>query len=168
MPISDDQKQTYAGIYVLKKLDLKPADGGLELPVLLDGIYSPLESVLERLVIQGHLQIDRKKQRYTITKSGYNYISELIDEAEAVIDEFDEWEVADMVAELHARNLDPLRARFLWGWYQGEFDDLVLYQQRRGVDPVEYEWPLYVTSDAFYADLERDFEDDGEDEDAAN
>jgi len=163
MPISDDQKLTYAGIHVLKKIDLKPADGGVELPVLLDGIYGPLEPVTERLVMQGHLQIDRKKQRYTITKAGYAYIASLIDEAEALIDEFEEWETLDMVAELIDRNLDPLRARFLWGWYQGEFDDLTVFQQRRGFDPVEYEWPAFLVSDAFYENLETDLQGDPED-----
>lgn len=164
MPISESQKLTYAGIYTLKKLDLKPADGGVQIPVLLDGIYSPLEPVVEQLVMQGLLQIDRKAQRYSLTRAGSAHLGGLIDEAEAIIDEFDEWETADMVAELRARNLDPLRARFLWGWYQGEFDDVVLFQQRRGVDPVEHEWPLYVTSDEFYNDLERDLDDDGDDE----
>lgn len=166
MTISDPQKLTYAGIYVLKKLDIKPADGGVQIPVLLDGIYSPLEPVLEQLVISGLLQIDRKSQRYTLTKAGTAHIAGLIDEAETLIDEFDEWETADMVAELRARNLDPLRARFLWGWYQGEFDDVVLFQQRRGADPVEYEWPLYITSDAFYDDLQRDLDGDSDDDDA--
>jgi hypothetical protein len=65
-------------------------------------------------------------------------------------------------------DLDPLRARFLWGWYQGEFDDVVLFQQRRGADPVEYEWPLYVTSDDFYNELERDLDGDDEEDEAAN
>jgi hypothetical protein len=108
-------------------------------------------------------QIDRKKQRYTITKAGYAYIASLIDEAEAMIDEFDDWETLDMVAELIDRNLDPLRARFLWGWYQGEFDDLVQFQQRRGIDPVEYEWPAFLVSDAFYDNLALDLESDPED-----
>ena len=164
--MTEDQKLTYAGIYVLKKIDLKPADGGLELPVLLDGILGPLEATVERLVMQGHLQIDRKKQRYTITKSGYAYIASLIEEAEGLIDEFDEWETLDMVAELVDRNLDPLRARFLWGWYQGEFDDPVVFQQRRGLDPVEYEWPAFVVSEAFYEDLARDLAGDVETDEA--
>lgn len=88
-------------------------------------------------MMQGHLAIDRKTQRYSITKAGYRHIGALIDEAETIIDEFDDWETVDMVAELRARNLDPLRARFLWGWYQGEFDDLVQFQERRGISPVD-------------------------------
>ena len=166
MPVTPEQILTYAGIFVLKKMDLKPADGGLQMPVILDAQLAPLEDVLERLVLQNRLEIDRKRQRYALTKVGVAYIGSLIDEAEAIIHEFEEWETADMVAELRARNLDPLRARFLWGWYQGEFDDLVVFQQRRGLDPVEYEWPAFLVSDAFYEDLERDLQDAGDDDDA--
>ena len=159
MAVTHEQKLSYAGIYVLKKMDLKPADGGVAMPVVLDAALSPLEEALERLVMQGYLEIDRKAQRYKITKLGYKYIGTLIDEAEAVIDEFDEWETADMVAELERRNLDPLRARFLWGWYQDEFDDLVQFQHRRGIDPVEPDWAAFVTSDAFYDNLALDLAD---------
>ncbi len=162
MSVTDEQKLTYAGIYVLKKLDLKPADGGVQMPVILDALHSPLEDTLERLVMQGYLAIDRKTQRYAITKLGYKYIAGLIDEAEGIIDEFDDWETVDMVAELRARNLDPLRARFLWGWYQGEFDDMVLFQQRRGIEPVEADWPAFIVSDELYDNLALDLI--GEDE----
>ena len=156
MAITHDQKLDYAGIYVLKKLDLKPQDGGVRIPVLLDSIYHPLEEVLERLVMRGHVEIDRKSQSYRLTKRGSAYIGGLIDEAEGYIDEFDEQEVADMVDELRARNLDPMRARFLWGWYQGEFDDVELFQRRRGFVEVEPEWPLFITGDDFYENLELD------------
>lgn len=160
MSVINEQKLTYAGIYALKKMDLKPADGGVQMPVVLDADLAPLEDALERLVMQGYLAIDRKAQRYTITKSGFKYIGALIDEAEAIIDEFDEWETSDMVAELRARNLDPLRARFLWGWYQDEFDDIVVFQQRRGIDPVEPDWAAFVTSDIFYDNLALDLADE--------
>jgi hypothetical protein len=163
--VTHEQMLTYAGIYVLKKMDLKPADGGITLPVIMDALHSPLEEVVERLVMQGHLAIDRKAQRYSITKAGYRHIGALIDEAETIIDEFDDWETVDMVAELRSRNLDPLRARFLWGWYQGEFDDLQLFQERRGVSPIEPDWPAFVTSDEFYANLALDLEGDGEGDD---
>ena len=156
--VTDDQRLTYAGIHVLKKMDLKPADGGIPMPVVLDSMQAALEDVLERLVMQGHLEIDRKAQRYKITKAGYKYIGVLIDEAEAVISEFDEWETADMVTELKARNLDPLRARFLWGWYQDEFDDLVQFQERRGIAPVEPYWANFVVSSEFYDNLALDLE----------
>jgi hypothetical protein len=165
MAVTHEQKLSYAGIYVLKKMDLKPADGGIALPVIMDALLSPLEEVVERLVMQGHLAIDRKTQRYSITKAGYRHIGALIDEAETIIDEFDDWETVDMVAELRARNLDPLRARFLWGWYQGEFDDLVQFQERRGISPVEPDWPAFLTSDEFYANLDLDLVGGGGDDD---
>ena len=34
MAVTHEQKLSYAGIYVLKKMDLKPADGGIALPVM--------------------------------------------------------------------------------------------------------------------------------------
>ena len=46
--------------------------------------------------------------------------------------------------------------RFLWGWYQGEFDDVELFQRRRGFVEVEPEWPLFITGDDFYENLELD------------
>ncbi len=157
--VTEEQRLTYAGIYVLKKMDLKPADGGIHMPVVLDSMQHALEETLERLVMSGYLEIDRKAQRYKITKAGFKYIGALIDEAEAIIDEFDEAETVEMVAQLRARNLDPLRARFLWGWYQDEFDDLVQFQSRRGIDPVEPYWANFVTSAEFYENLALDLED---------
>lgn len=161
MTISHAKKLVYAGIYVLKKLDLKPEDGGIRLPALLDGIYAPLEEVLEKLQFAGYVEIDRKSLCYKLTKQGSAYIGSLIDEAEGYIDEFDEVEIADVVDELHARNIDPLRVRFLWGWYQGEFDDVALFQERRGFIEVEPEWPSFITDDDFYENLALDV---GEDE----
>jgi hypothetical protein len=80
----------------------------------------------------------------------------MIDEAEALVAEFDDYEVDDAIRELRARNLDVFRARFLWGWYVGEFDDLVLFQERRGVSPVERLWAFYLMSDAFWTELARE------------
>lgn len=162
MPVSHPHKLVYAGIYVLKKMDLKPADGGIRVPALLDSSYSPLEEVMERLQLDGYVEIDRKSQSYRLTKRGSAYIGSLIDEAEGYVDEFDEQEVADVVDELRARNLDPLRVRFLWGWYQGEFDDVEQFQRRRGFIEVEPEWPAFVTGDDFYENLELDLGGDDE------
>ena len=64
-----------------------------------------------------------------------------------------------MVRELRRRNLDPMRVRFMWGWYSGEFDDPVLYQQRRGISPIEEDWAAFIMSDTFFADLARDITD---------
>jgi DNA-binding PadR family transcriptional regulator len=154
--ISDDDTLTYAGIHLLKKLDLTAEDGGIELPVLLPHAYQPLEPALERLALDGYVEIDRKRGRYQLTSGGTDHIGALIDEAEALIDELDELETEEVVEIVRRRNLDPMRVRFLWGWYQGEFDDLVLFQQRRGVATVERDWALYLQSEDFYAELARD------------
>jgi hypothetical protein len=156
--VSREQKLVYAGIYVLKKMDLKPADGGIEMPIVLPSEMSPLEDVLQELVNADLVEVNRRKARFEITKKGLAYLGEIIDEAEALVDEFDDESLEDAVAELRRRNVDVLRARFLWGWYDGELDDLVLFQQRRGATPVEPWWADYLMSDAFYEALRRDCE----------
>ncbi|WP_437278683.1 hypothetical protein WME90_47000 [Sorangium sp. So ce375] len=156
--MSREQKLVYAGIYVLKKMDLKPADGGIEMPLVLPSEMSPLEDVLQELVNADLVEVNRRKARFEITKKGLAYLGEIIDEAEALVDEFDDESLEDAVAELRRRNVDVLRARFLWGWYDGELDDLVLFQQRRGATPVEPWWADYLMSDAFYDALRRDYE----------
>lgn len=156
--ITEDQKLTYAGIYLLKLLDLAPEDGGIEISVVLPHELQPLEPALDRLLFEGLIEIDRKKGRYRLTQRGTDYVGLLIDETEALIDELDELPAAEVVEILRSRNLDPLRIRFLWGWYQGELDDLVTFQQRRGADPVERDWALYLLSDELYEDLARDLQ----------
>jgi hypothetical protein len=155
------EQLVYAGIYVLKKLDLKPEDGGLVLPAPLPHELEPLDQVLQELALTGLVAINRRKERWEITRAGLAHVGALIDEAEALIDEFDDQEPEQMLAELRRRRLDPFRARFLWGWYQGEFDDLVLFQQRRGVEPVERSWADYLVSDAFYDNLALETTDPG-------
>lgn len=154
--ITQDEILTYAGLFLLKKLDLRPEDGGIELGVVLPHAYEPLEPALERLVIDGHVEIDRKRGRYRLSERGIAYVGSLIDEAEAHIEEFDALEVEQMMAILRRRNLDPMRVRFLWGWYQGEFDDLVRFQQQRGMHPVERDWAMVLMSPAFYDELAKD------------
>ena len=158
--ITDEEKQTYAGLYLLKKMDLKPADGGMVFPVVLPSELHPIDEVLQQLAVTGHVELNRKKERWDLTKQGIAYLGEHIDEAQDLIDEFDDHELPEVIAELEARNLDPYRARFLWGWYDGELDDLVLYQERRGVKPVERMWAFYLMSDEFWNDLARELETD--------
>ncbi|MBL0215597.1 MAG: hypothetical protein IPQ07_17155 [Myxococcales bacterium] len=155
-PVTDEQKQTYAWLYLLKKLDLSPEDGGLELPVVLPSELSPLDETLQQLAVDDLIVINAKKNRYELTKQGIAYLGTAIDEAQALVDEFDELEVEEAIAELRTRNLDVFRARFLWGWYEGEFDDLVLFQERRGAQPIERFWAFYLMSDALWAELARD------------
>jgi hypothetical protein len=155
--LTEEQKQTFVGLWLLKKLDLDPKDGGMEFPVVLPADLSPLDEYLQTLAVQGHIEINRKKERYELTKQGIAYLGEVIDEAQAMVDDLDELETNEAIAELQARRADLLRARFLWGWYEGEFDDLILFQERRGVDPVERMWAFYLTSDDFFGELAKDF-----------
>ncbi|WP_428267821.1 hypothetical protein [Haliangium sp.] len=154
--ITEDQKLTYAGMYMLKKMDLKPKEGGMTVPLHLTGELAVLDDVMQKLLYSGYVKIHQRKERYDITDAGYAYIGALIDEAEAYVDEFDDEEVEDMVDELERRNIDVFRVRFLWGWYQGEFDDLVLFQERRGIRPLEQLWAIFLISDEFYNNLALD------------
>jgi hypothetical protein len=156
MPISDAKKRYYATIYVLKKLDLDVDEGGVELPVLLPPELAPLDGLLETMAIEGLVSIDRRRQRYVLAERGLETVGLLIDEIEGIIEEFDDEETSDTIAILRRRNLDVTRIRFLWGWYDGEFDDVVAYQRRRGFAEIERDWASFILSDAFYDDLERD------------
>jgi hypothetical protein len=158
--LSESQKAYYAGIWTLKMLDLGAKEGGVDLDVLLPNAWAPLEGVIEQLVMDDLVEINRKKGRYLLTAQGVAFIGSLIDEAEAYIDEFDDEEPEDIARVLRRRNLDPMRVRFLWGWYQGEFDDLIVFQQRRGFAEVERDWASFLLSDAFYDDLARDLGED--------
>jgi hypothetical protein len=151
--INERTKLTYAGIYLLKKLDVTPEDGGLVLPLALPRELEPLDPALEQLVLDGHVSMDKKKGRYLLTPAGIDHIGTLIEEAEHYIDDFDGKPVEHIVPELRRRRLDPLRVRFLWGWYQGELDDLVLWQQRRGLTEIEDDWALYLLSDELWDEL---------------
>ncbi|HEY5949203.1 MAG TPA: hypothetical protein VIV40_27105 [Kofleriaceae bacterium] len=155
--VGEEQKQTLVGLWLLKKLDLEPKDGGMEFPVVLPSELEPLNDYLQTLAVQGYIEINSKKERYELTKPGIAYLGEVIDEAQAMVEDLDELETEDAVAELRARKLDLIRARFLWGWYEGEFDDLVLFQERRGVEPIERMWAFYLTSDDFFRELAKDF-----------
>lgn len=154
--VSEEQRMTFAGLFVMKLLDLTPAEGGREFPVVLPPELVSFEPVLEHLSVAELLEIDRRKGTYKLTRAGIDLLGTHIDEAEAYIEEFDELEVDEVVATLRKRRLDPLRVRFLWGWYQGEFDDPVVFQQRRGVATVEHDMGAYMLSQAFYSELARD------------
>lgn len=154
--VSEDQRTAYASLFVLKLLDLAPEDGGMPMPVVLPPALTPFEPVLERLAVEELVEIDRKRGEYRLTQRGLDAIGLHIDEAEGYIEEFDDLEVEQMLGILRQRNVDPMRVRFLWGWYQGEFDDPVVFQQRRGVPVIERDWASYVQSDAFFAAIAED------------
>ena len=154
--ITEEQKLVYTGMYMLKKMDLSLKEGGMIVPALLPSELAPLEEAMHKLLFDEMIKINRRKERYDLTKKGIAYIGRLIDEAEELVDEFDDEDIEDVVEELKARNLDVFRARFLWGWYEGELDDLVMFQQRRGISPVEDFWAYYLVDDAFYNELAKD------------
>ncbi len=153
--VSEDQRTAYVSLFVLKLLDVDPEEG---VPVLLPPPLMAFEPVLERLAVEDMVQIDRKLGEYRLTPRGIETLGVHIDEAEGYIEAFDDLEVAQMLPLLRKRKVDPMRVRFLWGWYQGEFDDPVLFQQRRGVAVIERDWGAYVQSDAFFAALAEDLE----------
>lgn len=156
--LSQEQKLTYAGIWLLKKMDLAPEEGGMTAPTALPPELTPLDDVLQHLYFAGYVAPDRKKERYQITPQGYAYIGQLIDEAASMIEQYQDYEVHEVVARLRAEGQDVFRARFLWEWYTGELDDLVLFQERRGITPVERLWAYYLTSDEFFQALAADLE----------
>lgn len=153
---SPEQRAYYASVYILKRLDLAPKEGGVELSVVLPHDWYPLEEILESMVVQGLVAIQRRKGLYALTAQGIDLVGRLIDEAESYIDEFDELEVEDMLKILQKRGVDPLRVRFLWGWYDEEFDDLVEFQRIRGMQPVQSAWAEFLLSPQFYQNLARD------------
>jgi hypothetical protein len=155
--ISDDQKYSLVSLWLMKKIDVEPKQGGMEMPVVLPSELSPFDDILQQLAVEDYIQINAKKGRYELTKKGIAYLGNAIDEAQEMVDDLEELETEDAVEELRARNLDLMRARFLWGWYEGEFDDMVLFQERRGVQPVERLWAFYLTSDEFFAEIAKDF-----------
>ena len=154
--MTEEQKQTLVGLWILKKLDLAPEDGGMQFPIVLPADLSPLDDYIQQLAVDGFVDMDKKKGIYKLSKQGTAYLGQVIDEAQQMVDELDELDTDDAIAELRARNLDLMRARFLWGWYEGEFDDMVLFQERRGVLPVERMWAFYLTSDAFFREIAKD------------
>ncbi|MDF2694243.1 MAG: hypothetical protein K0S65_2626 [Labilithrix sp.] len=156
--IDDEAKQTYIALWLLKKLDLTAEDGGMEFPVALPAELSPLDEPLQQLAVDDLVQINRKTGRYDLTKKGIAYLGNVIDEASDLVDELDELETDEAIAELRARGRDVFRARFLWGWFDGEFDDLVLWQERRGIRPVERLWAFYLTGDELWNELGRELD----------
>ena len=102
------------------------------------------------------VEINRKKARYVLTKKGIAYLGRIIDEASDLVDELDDLELEEAIARLRSSGRDVFRARFLWGWFDGELDDLVLWQEQRGLRPVETLWAFYLTGDVLWNELARE------------
>jgi len=165
--LSEEQKQTYIELLLLKLIDLDGAgEGGKELPVDLPRELAPLQTYLQELRFRGLLEVKAKPRKflavltgkpktqvYKLTAEGLDYLARMIDEADSYIADYDDLEVPELVEAAQADKLDPVRIRFLWGWCQGEFDDLVLFQERRGIKPVEQLWAYYLTSDDFFTEV---------------
>lgn len=156
--IDDDAKQTYIALWLLKKLDVSAKEGGMTLPVALPAELSPLDEPLQQLAVDNLVRINRKTGHYELTKKGIAYLGEVIDEASDLVDELEELETHEAIAELRVRGRDVFRARFVWGWFDGEFDDLVLWQERRGIRPVERLWAFYLTGDELWNELARELD----------
>jgi len=157
---TEEQKKTYASMVLLKKMDLEPEDGGMTFPVVLPSELSPLDETLQDLAVADLIRINAKKGHYELTPQGIEQLGRLIDEAEEMVDQLDELETDEAIEELRRRKHDVFRARFLWGWYEGEFDDLVEFQRQRGVSPVETLWAFYLLGDDFYRELGRELADE--------
>ncbi len=154
--IDDEAKRTYIALWLLKKLDLAPEEGGMELPVVVPPQLSPLDEHLQELAVEELVRINRKTGLYELTDKGIAYLGRILDEASDLVDDLDDLDTAEAIAELRARGRDVFRARFLWGWFDGELDDLVLWQEQRGIRPVERLWAFYLTGDAFWNELARE------------
>ena len=169
--VTEDKRQTYCELIVLKLMDLGPDDGGVEFPRDLPAELSPLQNILQELRFKGLIEIVAKKrgalaalrgkakeEHYALTPAGVEHLGRVIDEAEGYVTEYDEMETSDMVADAQSRKRDPVRIRFLWGWFEGEFDDLALFQERRSIDPVERLWAYYMTSNEFWDEILKDLD----------
>jgi hypothetical protein len=169
--LSEERRQAYAELVLLKLIDLAPDEGGLEFPVELPTELTPIQPLLQELRFKGLIEVSAKPRKafaalrgkpkeefYKLTQSGIEYLGKVIDEAEAYVSEFEDLEVQDMIAAAESRRLDPVRIRFLWGWYQGEFDDLAVFQERRNIEPVERLWAYYLTSNEFFDEVLSDLE----------
>ena len=140
----------YAGMLILKKLDpMAPPEARYDFNIPLEGLDQILEPVLDDLYNRGFVEIDTAKAKYVLTPKGDQYIQTLIDEAEWYISKYQEFEPKTRVAIMKNDGVNLLRARFLWGWYDGEFDDLEAFQEERGITPVR-PWQEFLVSKEFY------------------
>jgi DNA-binding PadR family transcriptional regulator len=157
--ISAPQKLAFAGIYLLKKLDLPTEDGGVELSSALAEDGSVLAPVLAQLEQQRFVERVGDPPLFELTDAGLEHLEALMEEAEALVPSDAELETDDAIHVHEHRGLRSLRERFLWSWYRGELDDLVGYQRARGLEPVDTSWARFLLSDALYEALDGGTED---------
>ena len=142
----------YAGMYVLKMLDMPPDQGGHVFEVPLSGPDERIEPVLDDLMFHSLVTIDEQNFRYALTDEGTEYIGKLLDEIEGYIAKYQEFEPTTKVNLMKRDRVNPLRARFLWGLYDGEFDDFKQWQENWNIDPAEQteDWQDVVVMKEFY------------------
>ncbi len=145
----------YSGMYILKKMSLSPEEGGHIFEVPLSGMDEHLEPVLDDLLFHDLLEIDAVNTRYKLTREGEQYVDKIIGEIEGYIGKYQDFEPVTRVNLMKRDRVNPLRARFLWGLYDGEFDNLKQWQEDWEVESAEIlaDWQLYVTKKEFYDEL---------------
>ncbi|MDH5681585.1 MAG: hypothetical protein OEZ36_08360 [Spirochaetota bacterium] len=142
----------YAGMYILKRLDLPAEEGGHAFEVPLAGLDEHLEPILDDLMFHNLIEIDENAVRYALSDEGRGYVDKLIVEIEGYIDKYQEFEPTTRVNLMKRDRINPLRARFLWGLYDGEFDDFELWQENWEVPATEKlsDWRDVITKKEFY------------------
>lgn len=142
----------YAGLFILEKIDVGPEEGGHRFEVPLMGIDEHMEPILDDLMFHDLLDIDSENTCYTITDQGYKYIQDIIKEAENYLNKYQDFEPTTRVNLMKRDRINPLRARFLWGLYDGEFSDIKKWQDDRGIIPEEQveDWRDFITKKEFY------------------
>ena len=91
-----------------------------------------------------------KNRPTKLCQKGEQYIDSLVQEIESYMDKYEDFEPQTRINLMKRDQIDPLRARFLWGIYDGEFDDLVQWQaQAHSFKPFE-DWRQLITSKDFY------------------
>ncbi|MDH4127567.1 MAG: hypothetical protein OEV44_02350 [Spirochaetota bacterium] len=162
----------YAGMYILKKMDIPPSEGGHIFSVPLEGLDVHLEAILDDIMFHNLIEIDSNSTCYKITDDGKEYINKLLDEIEGYIEKYQDFEPVTRVNLMKRDRVNPLRARFLWGLYDGEFDDFNQWQENWQIAENEKinDWREIITTKEFYDMLFEDinhmeaFDDDALDE----
>ena len=142
----------YAGMYILKTMDPEAPENihhVYEVPLERDDEI--LEPVLDDLLYRSLVEIDSKNTCYKITGKGMDYIQQLINETESLLEKYAEMEPRTRLAIMRRDGINLLRARFLWGWYDGEFDDLVEFQHiQEWEGDIQTIWQIFIVSKEFY------------------
>jgi hypothetical protein len=121
MRLSEEKKQAWIELMLLKWMDLAPDEGGKVFPVELPYELDPIQPYLQELRFRGLIEVaakprgalgalrgKAKEEFYRLTQAGLDYLGRVIDEAEGIVNVFDDMEVDEIREEAMARGLDPL------------------------------------------------------------